>query len=211
MIRQGGLLPPAFFARDTVRVARALLGQVLESRVDGVRTAGRIVEVEAYIGAHDPADHGYAGRRTLRNAVLFGPPGTVYVYRSYGLHWCFNVVTEVAGRPTAVLVRALEPVAGLEWMARRRGTARARLLCSGPGRLCVALGITGALNGCTLDGAPIGIRRGGRVPARAVAVTGRIGVSRARDWPLRFVVAGSPWLSRGVRDGRAGAPESALG
>jgi DNA-3-methyladenine glycosylase len=188
-------LPREFYARDTIRVARALLGCVLESRVHGRRAAGRIVEVEAYIGEHDPADHGYGGRLTRRNAALFGPAGTAYVYRSYGVHWCFNAVTERTGRPTAVLVRALEPLVGLETMRRRRGVTDPRRLCAGPGRLCAALDITDGRDGRPLDRGAVRIL--GLPSARGrIGVSARIGVSRAADWPLRFFVMGSGWLSR---------------
>jgi DNA-3-methyladenine glycosylase len=188
-------LPPSFYARDTTRVARALLGCVLETRVRGVVTAGRIVEVEAYVGPHDPAAHGYGNRRTERNAGLFGPPGTAYVYFIYGMHWCFNAVTERDGYPAAVLVRALEPLEGLPAMRRRRRTGDDRLLCAGPGRLCEALGITGAMNGLGLDSTRLRIRSAGS-PLRRSVVTARIGITRAADWPLRFSIPGSPWTSR---------------
>jgi DNA-3-methyladenine glycosylase len=186
-----------FYARDTQRVARGLLGCVLETRVRGVRTAGRIVEVEAYVGPHDPAAHGYGWRRTARNARLFGPPGTCYVYFIYGNHWCANVVTERDGYPSAVLLRALEPLAGLDVMRRRRGTRDVRLLCSGPGRLCAALAITGGMNGERLDGERIRVcPRGDGV--HRIGVGPRIGITRAADWPLRFFVKDSAWLSRGA-------------
>ena len=188
-------LPRSFYARDTVRVARALLGCVLETRVRGAVTAGRIVEVEAYVGPHDPAAHGFGNRRTERNAGLFGPPGTAYVYFVYGMHWCVNAVTERDGYPAAVLIRALEPVAGLATMRRRRRTADDRRLCAGPGRLCQALGITGALNGAALDHGPLRILRFAGPSVRRSA-TPRIGITRAADWPLRFVITGSPWTSR---------------
>lgn len=189
-------LPVSFYARDTASVARGLLGCLLESRVGGRRTVGRIVEVEAYVGAHDPADHGFGGRRTRRNAALFGPPGTAYVFRSYGVHWCLNAVTEREGVPTAVLLRALEPLRGLRTMARRRGVDDPRLLCSGPGRLCQALGVTGDHDGARLDRGALRILRP-RVPTPVATVAGpRIGVSRAAEWPLRFAVRGSRWLSR---------------
>jgi DNA-3-methyladenine glycosylase len=185
-----------FYARDTERVARGLLGCVLETRVRGVRTAGRIVEVEAYVGPHDPAAHGYGWRKTARNARLFGPPGTCYVYFIYGNHWCANVVTERDGYPSAVLLRALEPLAGLDAMRRRRGTRNVRLLCSGPGRLCEALGITGAMDGESLGGQRIRVcpRRKGGAPR--IGVSPRIGITRAADWPLRFYLRESAWLSR---------------
>lgn len=189
-------LPLEFYARDTERVARDLLGCVLETRVHGAFTVGRIVEVEAYVGPHDPAAHGYRWRKTARNARLFGPPGSCYVYFIYGAHFCANVVTERDGYPSAVLLRALEPLTGLGVMARRRGTGEPQLLCSGPGRLCQALGITRGLNGASLLGPRIRIRRPAKPPRLSITVGPRIGISHAADWPLRFWVEGSPWLSR---------------
>lgn len=197
-------LPVGFYARDTERVARGLLGCVLETRVRGVRTAGKIVEVEAYVGPHDPAAHGYGWRKTARNARLFGPPGTCYVYFIYGKHWCANVVTERDGYPSAVLLRALEPLAGLDAMRRRRGTRDPRLLCSGPGRLCEALGITGGMDGESLAGPRIRIcRPSGRRGSRIVAGP-RIGITRATDWPFRFYLERSAWVSRGRANGGRG-------
>ena len=186
----------AFYARDTVLVARDLLGCVLETEICDVYTAGRIVEVEAYVGPDDPAAHGYGNRRTARNAALFGPPGTSYVYFIYGAHWCFNVVTERDGFPAAVLVRAVEPIAGQHAMAERRGTDRPRLLCAGPGRLCQALGITGALDGVPLTEGSIRVARPQRGNRVRVGRGARVGISRAVDWPLRFYIENSPWLSR---------------
>jgi DNA-3-methyladenine glycosylase len=189
-------LPAGFYARDTVRVARALLGCLLETRIDGVRTAGRIVEVEAYVGPHDPAAHGYANRRSRRNDRLFGPPGRAYVYFVYGMHWCFNAVTEKDGFPSAVLVRALEPLGGIEVMQERRGVTAVSRLCAGPGRLCQALGITGALDGAPLTGRAVRILPGRRPPPRAIARGPRIGITRAADWPLRFWLGDSAYLSK---------------
>lgn len=188
-------LPGRFYARDTVRVARALLGCVLETRVNGTVTAGRIVETEAYVGPEDPACHGWRNRRTARNAALFGPPGTVYVYRSYGIHWCLNAVTEREGAPTAVLIRALEPLAGLAAMARRRGTDDERLLCAGPGRLCQALGVNGRHDGESLVRGVVRMLPGDG-PRPRIRSGPRIGITRAADWPLRFWVAGSGYVSR---------------
>lgn len=191
-------LPASFYARDTELVARELLGCFLLTRTGGVLTGGRIVEVEAYLGPHDPADHGYGNRRTPRNAALFGPPGTAYVYFIYGAHWCFNAVTEREGYPAAVLIRALEPLWGIDEMRRRRKTQASELLCSGPGRLCQALGIDRNVDGLPLDREPVWILpRDG--PAVKVKVSRRVGVSRAADWPLRFSLEGSPFLSRPAR------------
>jgi DNA-3-methyladenine glycosylase len=168
-------------------LARALLGATL--LVDGV--GGTIVETEAY-DASDPASHSFGGP-TTRNQAMWGPPGHAYVYRIYGLHWCLNLVGG-AEPGAAVLLRALEPTHGLEVMAARRGTGEPRLLCAGPGRLAQALGVTGALDGAALAGAPFGLTFAGEPPA---VVTGpRIGISKAAERPWRFGVAGSRFLSR---------------
>lgn len=191
-------LPASFYARDTELVARELVGCFLLTRMGGVLTGGRIVEVEAYLGPYDPADHGYGNRRTPRNAALFGPPGTAYVYFIYGAHWCFNAVTEREGYPAAVLIRALEPLWGIDEMRRRRKTQASELLCSGPGRLCQALAIDRNVDGLPLDREPVWILPRDR-PAVKVKVSRRVGVSRAADWPLRFSLEGSPFLSRPAR------------
>ena len=165
------------------------------STLGGRRTAGRIVETEAYVGPDDPACHAYGGRRTARTEWLYGPPGSAYIYFTYGMHWCLNAVTGNEGYPAAVLIRALEPVAGLPTMRRRRGPVPDRALCAGPARLCAALGITGRLNGAALQEGPLRIVRMARV-RREITTTPRIGISRATDWPLRYVLANSPWASR---------------
>ena len=191
-------LPESFFARDTERVARELLGTMLVSTIGGERTSGRIVETEAYIGPHDPASHG-AERvgRTARNASMFGAPGLAYVYRIYGVHWCLNAVTEDFDYPAAVLIRALEPLEGIHVMRRRRGeNLRDRDLLSGPGKLAQAFGINGAMDAHPLDEPPLWIEAGTRIAAKDVACGPRIGITKAADWPLRFCVAGSAWLSR---------------
>jgi len=189
-------LPAAFYARPTSVVARRLLGQILISDVNGRRVAGRIVETEAYVGPDDPACHGYRARRTRRNASLFGPPGTAYVYFTYGMHWCLNAVTEAVGFPAAVLLRALEPLTGFATMRRRRGDVPDRALCSGPAKLCEALGVTGRLDGTSLQRGVLRIVRDPSRQRRAIIVTPRVGISRGVDWPLRFLIAGSPWVSR---------------
>jgi DNA-3-methyladenine glycosylase len=192
----GPALPPSFYDRGTELVARELLGAVLACRTHDGLAAGRIVETEAYLGAHDPACHAVVGR-TPRTYWLFGPPGVAYVYRIYGAHWCFNAVTREEGHGSAVLIRAVEPLVGLELMRARRPTARSdRDLTSGPGKLCAALGITGEHDGRPLDRPPLSIHRGLAVPDDAVAVTPRIGITRAADWPLRWLVRESPFISR---------------
>jgi DNA-3-methyladenine glycosylase len=171
-------------------VAPELVGTLL--LVDGV--GGIVVEVEAY-DAEDPAAHGYGGR-TQRNASMFGPPGHAYVYRSYGIHWCLNFVCREEGVASAVLLRALEPTEGIETMRRRRDTADPRLLASGPGRLCQALGITGEHDGLPLDEPPFELHPS---PAPVdVAAGPRIGLSRAADRPWRYGLAGSRYLSRRI-------------
>ncbi len=179
-----------FFARSVHEVAPGLVGVTL--LVDGV--GGPIVEVEAYDPA-DPASHAYRGR-TPRNAAMFGPPGHAYVYRSYGVHWCLNLVCEQEGSAAAVLIRALEPRHGIDRMRERRGMETARLLAAGPGRLCEALGVTGDHDGLPLDRPPFELRPRAENPE--IATAPRIGLTRAADLPWRYVLAGSPFLSRGV-------------
>ena len=180
-----------FFARSVHEVAPDLLGLTL--LVDGV--GGPIVEVEAY-HYEDPASHGFGGR-TPRNAVMFGPPGYAYVYRSYGIHWCLNFVCEEEGAASAVLIRALEPTYGLDEMRKRRGVDDPRLLCSGPGKLCQALGVTREHDGLPLDRPPFELRpREGHVE---VVAGPRIGITRAAELPWRYAETGSRYLSRALR------------
>ena len=177
-----------FFARSVHEVAPELVGSTL--LVHGV--GGRIVEVEAY-DAEDPASHGFRGQ-TARNRAMFGPAGHAYVYRSYGIHWCLNLVCGREGVPEAVLVRALEPTHGLERMRERRGLEDERLLCAGPGRLCQALGVTAAHDRLALDAPPFAL-----LPAEegvAVARGPRVGITRAADLPWRYGLAGSSFVSR---------------
>ena len=155
------------------------------------------METEAYLGPDDPACHAVAGR-TERTWHLHGPPGVAYVYFIYGAHWCFNAVTREEGHGSAVLVRALEPVRGLDLMRRRRGNVhRDTDLTNGPGKLCQALGIGGALDGVRLDRGPLRILSGDPVPDADVGVTARIGITKASDWPLRWVVRANPYVSLG--------------
>src|SRR3954468_4953463 len=176
-------LRKSFFDRSVHEVAPELIGATLLFRGVG----GIIVEVEAYHHT-DPAAHSYGGE-TARNAVMFGPPGYAYVYRSYGIHWCINFVCERAGSASAVLIRALEPIEGLAVMQRRRRTADVRLLCSGPGRLTEALGITHAQNGCALDTLPFELRA--RSTDCKVVAGPRIGITKAIELPWRYGLKGS--------------------
>jgi DNA-3-methyladenine glycosylase len=190
------ILPARFYARDTETVARELLGAVLECHTPQGRVAGRIVETEAYLGEHDAACHATAGR-TARTAPLYGPPGTAYVYFIYGMHWCVNAVTRRRGEPSAVLIRAVEPLRGVDLMRKRRPAARRDVdLTNGPAKLCEALGIDIRYNTAPLQRAPLLIRAGTPVPDVDIVVTPRIGVRRASEWPLRYAVAGSPFVSR---------------
>ena len=200
--RRARASPPlsrSFYDRETERVARDLLGAILECRTPEGITAGRIVETEAYLGEHDPACHAAVGE-TDRTRWLYGPPGTAYVYFIYGVHWCVNAVTRSAGLPSAVLIRALQPVRGLPLMRARRPGARSDVeLANGPGKLCAALGIDGRFNGASLRRLPLRIREGEPVPDSAVVVGPRIGITKAADWPLRWHIAGDPHVSRRAR------------
>ena len=182
------VLDEAFFARPVAQVAPELLGCVIEVG----DLAGAIVEVERY-QQDDPASHSFRGP-TPRAAVMFGPPGRLYVYRSYGIHWCANVVCEPEGQGAAVLIRAVAPTRGLDVMRQRRGPVDDRRLCSGPGRLCQAFGIDGSMNASVVGHGPVRLRAGAPVPD--IAIGPRIGISVATEQPWRLGVAGSPHLSR---------------
>jgi DNA-3-methyladenine glycosylase len=181
-------------------VARELLGAVVECRTRAGIASGRVVETEAYLGPHDPACHAAVGL-TERTKCLFGPPGTAYVYFVYGMHWCLNAVTQRAGVGSAVLVRAVEPLTGIALMRKRRclrnhGPAADRMLTNGPGKVCAALGIDGRANGASLQRGPVVVRRGDDVPDTAVAVSPRIGITRAAHWPQRYFLRDSAFVSR---------------
>jgi len=194
---RGRVLPPDLYARDTELVARDLLGCILECETSDGTASGIIVETEAYLGEHDEACHAVAGR-TARTEPLYGPPGISYVYFIYGMYWCFNAVTRDEGLPSAVLVRALEPLDGIPLMQRRRPHAhKLRDLTNGPGKLCAALGITGAMSAKPLQRKPLRIREGERIDDDRVRITTRIGITRAADWPMRWIVDGNPFVSRG--------------
>ena len=194
-VRFGAPLPLSFYARDTEEVARELLGAILCTVTPDGIAAGRIVETEAYLGEHDAACHASAGR-TARTHWLYGPPGRAYVYFIYGMYWCFNAVTRERGHGSAVLVRAVSPVDGIELMRRRRPKVkRDRDLTNGPGKLCLAMGIVGSMSGTSLRKGPVVIRAGDVVPDRDLVVTPRIGITQAADWPLRFFVRDDPYVS----------------
>lgn len=194
-------LPRTFFARDPRRVARSLLGKVLVRTLDGARLTGRIVEVEAYLGQDDPASHSFAGK-TLRNAVLFGPPGYAYIYFIYGNHYCLNLSCEPEGKAGGVLFRAVEPISGIDEMAQARGIEIRSpkdlpKLTSGPGRLSEAFRITRPRdNGCDMTSAdsPIWIGEDG-YRARGIQMTPRIGITKAADDPLRYILGGNRFVS----------------
>lgn len=194
--RIGKILPASFYDRDTEHVSRELLGSVLECTTAEGKASGIIVETEAYIGEHDPACHAAAGR-SRRTEPLYGRPGIAYVYFIYGMYWCVNAVTRAEGLPSAALIRALEPLTGIELMRARRGPARSdRELTNGPGKLCIALGIGREHNGASLQRGPLVIREGERVADCSVAVASRIGIKKAADWPLRWYIRNNEFVSR---------------
>lgn len=187
-------LPRRFFARDPVVLARDLLGRVLFYRTPEGLLAGRIVETEAYTGEDDPASHAFRGR-SARNAVMFGPAGHAYVYFTYGMHYCLNVTAEVSGTAGAVLLRALEPLTGVEIMRARGDHGPEVRVLSGPGKIGRAFGLTLADNGRDFTRGPLGLAAGAPVPDREVTASPRIGISRAVDLPYRFAVLGSRSVS----------------
>ena len=184
-------LPSTFFRRPAEVVARDLLGATLLSTIDGRRCSGIIVETEAYLGYDDPASHAYRGRRHSGNESIYGPPGSWYVYRSYGIHWCANLVARGAGSSgSAVLLRAVRPTDGQALMLVRRGGCEGRQLANGPGKLCQALGISRALDGVLMRESELVVGKGKTAerPVGEIFVTPRIGITKARDWPLRFLL-----------------------
>jgi DNA-3-methyladenine glycosylase len=199
VIRAGRRLPRSFFARPSTEVAPDLLGRVLVRTLPtGARLVVRLVETEAYQD-DDPASHSFRGR-TARTEVMFGPPGRLYVYFTYGMYFCMNVVTGAKGEGSAVLLRAAEPLEGLAEMRALRGIEDERALCSGPGKLCRALGVDLANNGDDLvRGSALDLHEGAPVPAGAVEVTPRVGIRRAAELPWRFVVRGDRFVSRPAR------------
>ena len=184
-----------FFARDPVVLARDLLGRVLFYKTPEGLLAGRIVETEAYTGAADPASHAFRGP-TARNAVMFGPAGHAYVYFTYGMHYCLNVTAEAPGTAGAVLLRALQPLAGVEMMRARGDHGPESRLLSGPGKIGRAFGLSLDDNGRDFTRGPLGLAAGTPVPTREVAISRRIGISRAVDLPYRFAVVSSHSVSK---------------
>jgi len=193
------VLPPSFYNRDPAAVARELLGKLLVRVLDGRIMAGRIVETEAYLATNDPASHSYGGP-TARNAAMFGPPGHAYVYLIYGRYHCLNVVTEGEGIPSAVLIRAVEPLAGIDLMQARRRTHRLTDLARGPGRLCEAFALDRQLDKWDVTrGQELWCATPTSSPPLAIAVSVRIGIVSACALPLRFYITASPFVSRGAR------------
>lgn len=189
-------LPRAFYQRDTITVAKDLLGKVLFHQIDPTLVAGRIVETEAYLGQGDAAAHSAKGP-TDRNRVVFGPPGHAYVYFIYGMYECLNLVAEPNGTAGCVLIRALEPLAGLDAMrARRPNAKRGRDLASGPGKLTLALGVTRALNGADVTRGPLTVREFRDPEPFQIAASPRIGISASAHLPLRFYIADNEYVSR---------------
>jgi DNA-3-methyladenine glycosylase len=191
-MEESTVLERGFYIRPAIEVARDCLGKIL---MHG-RTAGRIVEVEAYLGVDDRAAHAWRGV-TDRTRVIFGEPGHAYVYFIYGMYECLNFVAEPAGQAGCVLIRALEPLAGIATMRRRRPAAKGiEDLANGPGKLTRAMGITRKLNGADLTASALQVRRSRDEPKLEVLTTPRIGITHCADWPLRFVIAGSRFVSR---------------
>ena len=203
------LLPLSFFRRPAEVVARDLLGATIVSDLGGCRTSGVIVETEAYLGVDDPASHAYRGRRHAANESLYGPPGSWYVYRSYGIHWCANLVCDGPGPGGAVLLRAMLAAEGVETIRMRRGGVRDRDLGNGPGKLCQALSISNALDGRPMRDSAVQMV-GATRETHAVQVTPRIGITKAAEWPLRFLIEPAGPLPAGSQGMRASTRRPSL-
>ena len=206
---QLSILPRSFYRGPTLRIAKSLLGKILVHHSPDGLTAGKIVETEGYLSG-DPACHAvrpvefskggdpirWETKLTRRNRSMFGPPGHAYVYFTYGNHHCLNVVTRPTGTPEAVLIRALEPTEGIEFMKERRGLDNLLQLTSGPGKLTQAMGITRELDGADLTQSPLIIAQGEKVDSSRIITTTRVGIRQATQEPWRFYLAGNPWVSR---------------
>jgi DNA-3-methyladenine glycosylase len=196
------ILQRSFYQRDILTVSCELLGKILVHQTQEGTTAGKIVETEAYCGPEDRAAHSYGGRKTPRNAIMFGEKGHAYVYLIYGMYYCVNMTAgAVLGKPEAVLIRALEPVEGQELMVRRRGNpkGKAQILTNGPGRLCMALGITKAQYGADLTVPPFYIKDGESLQSKDIIETARVGIDYAAEWvgkPWRFYIKNNSYVSR---------------
>lgn len=191
-------LPRSFYLRPTLRVARDLPGRYLIRRVPGGYLIGKIVEVEAYLGSRDPASHAFRGR-TKRNEVMFGPGGHLYVYFTYGMHYCCNIVTESPGTGCAVLIRAVEPVEGIATFHKRRKLSNPgddRLLTNGPAKLCEAFGIARAENGTDLTGDEIFLTTGNPIKRDKIIATRRIGISEGKNFKWRFLISGNRFVGK---------------
>ncbi|HET7152674.1 MAG TPA: DNA-3-methyladenine glycosylase [Candidatus Kapabacteria bacterium] len=189
-------LPRKFYERDTLIVVRELLGKILVRKYKGKTLSGRIVEVEAYRGLHDAASHTHKGK-TKRNEVMFASGGHLYVYFTYGMHFCANVVTEGEGIGHACLIRALEPIEGIETMKKLRGIDNPIELTNGPAKLCEALGIGRAENGTDLLGDEIFLLDAPKIASSCIGKTARIGITRATEFPYRFFIKRNPYISKG--------------
>lgn len=191
-------LPRRFYERDTAEVARDLLGKVLVHNSPEGLVSGMVVETEAYLGEDDPGSHASRGR-TARNSVMFGKAGVAYVYFTYGMHYCFNAVAKPPDKAGAVLIRAAEPLEGIDIMRERRGRSDVTDLASGPAKLTQAFGIDRRHNGLDLTADTLYFSEGGGLP-HSIGVSGRVGLSRAGELPLRFFIAGSDFVSAGSKD-----------
>lgn len=189
------VLPYSFYCRDTVKVAKDLLGKLLVVKQDGISVGGTIVETEAYLGARDPSCHSAKGR-SKRNAVMFGPSGHAYIYLIYGINLCFNVTTGPEDSPEAVLIRALEPVEGIEVMRINRKQHNLYNLCSGPGKLVQALGMDMSFNGTSVVEGNVRIYDPKTPVSVNIVETTRVGISKAVDWPMRFYIEGNKFISK---------------
>lgn len=192
---KGKLLPYSFYQKDTISVAKGLLGKIMVFEDGPNRVAGMVVETEAYLGAEDPSCHSARGR-SKRNEVMFGPSGHAYIYLIYGIYLCFNVTSGPDDRPEAVLLRAVEPLEGIRTMEKNRGQEDIHNLCSGPGKLVQAMGIDFSLNGTSVVEGPVRFFEEPEPRLFNIVETTRIGISKAADWPLRFYIEGNRFISK---------------